>query len=278
MRHVSLLIAVVFIGGMTSGLFASSLTVINPGFESNVLTNPSANGPDNFIGAAGQGITPVSVPGWTFATGSNPDTFTAYGGVSDLAIPNHGPEGLLDNNIAWLFIRPTGVFGRIIASQQLVGSALENNTLYTLSLRVAQARREEGIETKSNPVFPTLGDGVSTGDVFARLRVGDLNTSMPGFQPSASIVSTVADDSWVNWRLTWQTGSAEPLAGQPLFVQLYHQGTRPTGGLPSEVFFDDIAVTAVPEPTSTALALVAVMGLALQRPRRFLKLTECIRR
>jgi hypothetical protein len=152
-------------------------------------------------------------------------------------------------------------------SQQLAGSFLENNTRYTLSLRVAQARREEGVESKPNPVFPALGDGVTTGDVFARLRVGSLATPMPGFQLGASSVSAAADDEWVNWTLTWQTGDAEPLAGQALFVQLFHQGTRPVGGLPAEVFFDDIAITAVPEPSAMASAALAMILFAAQRRR-----------
>lgn len=256
------------LGGFPGLTHAIPLTINNPGFEANILANPAASGPDNFIGAAGQGVPHDSVPGWTFAAGSDPDSFTAYGGVSDLAVPNHATEGLLDNNIAWLFIRPTGVFGSMSVSQQLAGSLLENNTLYTLTLRVAQAAHEEGKPTLPNPVFPTLGDGVSTGNVFARLRVGSLATPMPGFLPAASIVSTVADDQWVDWTLKWQTGAAEPLAGQPLFVQLLHQGTRPTGGLAAEVFFDDLAITAVPEPAVTHAALVGTALVALRRWRR----------
>lgn len=254
--------------GSLSAAHGAALAVANPGFESNILANPtSPSGPDNFINAAGQGITPTAVPGWTFAAGSNPDSFTAYGGVSDLAIPNHAPEGALDNNIAWLFIRPTGVAGSMSVSQALAGSVLENETRYTLTLRVAQARREEGIESRPNPIFPTLGDGVTTGDVFARLRVGSLATPMPGFLPGSSSVSTVADNEWTTWTLMWQTGAAEPLAGQQLFVQLLHQGTRPTGGLPAEVFFDDVAVTAVPEPGAASLLLCAVAVLAARRRR-----------
>lgn len=268
MRVSLFLSAALSFATLAPGLPAATLVVNNPGFEANVLANPPASGPDNFLGAAGQGTTPTAVPGWTFAAASNPDSFTAYGGVSDLATPNHAPEGLLDNNIAWLFLRPTGVAGSMSVSQQLAGSLLDNNTLYTLSLRVAQARREEGLESKPNPVFPTLGDGVSTGEVFARLRVGDLATPMPGFQPALSSVSTVADNEWVTWTLNWQTGAAEALAGQPLFVQLLHQGTRPTGGLPAEVFFDDVAVTAVPEPGVLTSAALAALVLAARRRRR----------
>src|SRR5688500_7589733 len=80
-------------GILTTPLMAAQLPVANPGFEGNALSNPPASGPDNFIGAAGQGITPTPVPSWTFAAGTNPDSFTAYGGVSDLAAPNHALEG-----------------------------------------------------------------------------------------------------------------------------------------------------------------------------------------
>jgi hypothetical protein len=248
---------------------AAPVAINNAGFETNVLSNPSPSGPDNFIGAAGQGTTPTAVPGWTFTAGSNPDSFTAYGGVSDLAVPNHATEGLLDNNIAWLFIRPTGVFGSMSVSQQLAGISLENNTRYTLSIRVAQARREEGIESKPNPVFPALGDGVSTGNVFARLMVSGLATAMPGFLPALSVVSAPADNEWVTWTLNWQTGASESLAGQALSVQLLHQGTQAVGGLPAEVFFDDVAVTAtaVPEPT-TFVNLVFGMSLLWSQRRR----------
>lgn len=185
-----------------------------------------------------------------------------------MATPNHATEGLLDNNIAWLFLRATGVPASMSVSQQLAGGSLENNTLYTLSVRVAQARREEGVESKPNPVFPFLGDGVSSGDVFARLRVGSLATPMPGFQPATSSVSTVSDNEWVTWTLRWQTGAAEALVGQTLFVQLFHQGTRPTGGLPAEVFFDDVSVTSVPEPTAITSVTVTLALFASRRRSR----------
>jgi hypothetical protein len=73
-----------------------------------------------------------------------------------LATPNHAPEGLLDNNIAWLFLRATGVAGSMSVSQQLAGKSLQNDTRYTLSIRVAQAHREEGIESNATPSSPRL--------------------------------------------------------------------------------------------------------------------------
>jgi hypothetical protein len=246
---------------LAASLFATgahAVLIVNPGFESNVLTNPGPGQIDNFVVAVGQGATLTNVPGWTFAA-EQLDTFTSYGGVSDLAAANHGPEGALDNNIAWFFINEARRTASVSATQTL-GDGLQPGMRYTLSGRVAQSARAEGNPALDNPLFPTLGDGVSTGDVFLRLYVGAPGTALPGFVPGLSSVSAPADNVWVSWTLTWETGATEPLAGMPLGVELFNRANTLALSVPVEVFFDDIALVATPVPEPGAAAFV-VAGL-----------------
>ncbi len=256
---------------------AVPIPITNPGFESNVLPNPSPGANDNFITAVGEGSVITTVPGWNFSA-TQVNSFTCYGGVSDLGIGNHAPDGLIDNNIAWLFInegRQTGT----ISVEQLLSATLQNNTRYTLTARVAQAAHSEGNPALDNPVFPALGNGVSTGDVFARLYLGTPATPMPGFLSGLSFVSVPADDTWVNWTLVWETAAAESLAGATLGIQLFNRANTSSLTVPVEVFFDDIALNAVAVPESGSLALVgfaSVCALAM-RPKRILLGSTCRR-
>ena len=236
-------------------LSAAVVPILNPGFEANLLANPNPGQIDNFIVAAGQGATITAVPNWTF-TASQQDSFTSYGGVSDLAIANHAPEGALDNNIAWLFIGEGKRLGSMSVRQTLAAT-LQENTRYTLTLRVAQSARAEGNPALDNPVFPNLGNGVSTGDVFARLWVNSPGTAMPGFLALASSVSVPADNTWVDWTLVWETGASEALEGGTLGIELYNQANTQALSAPVEVFFDEVALdaTTVPEPASGALVV-----------------------
>ena len=65
----------------------------------------------------------------------------------------------------------------------------------------------------------------------------------------------------------WETGAAEPLAGQALTIELLNRGATAPGSLPIEVFFDDVALTADPVPEPSTLALLA-LGAALGLLRR----------
>jgi len=244
-----------------------AVMIVNPGFESNILTNPSPGESDHFIVAVGQDAMITQVPGWTFSAVQQ-DTYTSYGGVSDLGTANHGSEGLLDNNIAWLFINQGRRTGSVSVTQVLA-ETLQPNTRYTLTLRVAQSAHAEGNPALANPLFPTLGDGVSTGDVFARLFVGSVGTAMPGFLSGLSSVSVPADDTWVTWTLVWETGAAESLAGTALGIELFNRADTRASNLPSEVFFDDLVLTAVAVPEADVAGLMAlgstVLGLRRKR-------------
>lgn len=248
-------------------VLADSIPITNPGFEANVLTNPAVGQKDNFIVAAGQDSTITAVPGWQF-TATQVSPYTSYGGVSDLAAANHGPEGSIDNNIAWFFINEGRQTGSISAQQSLAAS-LQNNTRYTLTLRVAQSAHAEGDPLLDNPLFPTLGNGVNTGNVFARLWVNSVATPMPGFLAGSSSVSAPGDNEWVNWTLVWETGANELLAGGTLGIELYNQANTQSLSVPVEVFFDDVAITtsAVPEPSSVMLCASGMLMPILRRRR-----------
>jgi|GEM_PF-6930320 len=259
-----LLLSLVFLAATTA---AQAAMIVNPGFESNLLANPNPSEFDNFIVAVGQEAVITQVPGWTFSAVQQ-DSYTSYGGVSDLATANHGPEGSIDNNIAWLFINQ-GRRTASVSATQLLGETLQANTRYTLTLRVAQSARAEGNPALANPTFPVLGDGVTIGDVFARLFVGSTGTAMPGFQALQSSISVPADNTWVNWTLVWETGSAEALAGTTLGIELFNRADTQATNLPAEVFFDDLMLTAVavPEPGASWLGVCAAALLGRRRRR-----------
>ncbi len=252
----------------TTRAFSAAVLITNPGFESNILANPGAGQNDNFITAVGQGVSVTSVPGWTFST-TQTSSFSSYAGVSDLAVGNHVPEGALDNNVAWFFIQE-GKQTATLSANQTLGEALQNNTRYTLTARVAQSAHAEGNPAFKNPIFPTLGNGVDTGDVFARLWVNNSSTPMPGHIVAASSVSAPGDNLWVNWTLVWETGASEPLVGGTLGIELFSRANTVGYLNPVEVFFDDIALNtaAAPEPSRAVLMLAGIALICARRSRK----------
>jgi hypothetical protein len=154
----------------------------------------------------------------------------------------------------------TAYTARSSSVRQTLGVTLENNFRYTLTLDVGNNDAFGG----GVFFFPTLGDGVSTGNVFARLLANGGGSAMPGFLPGSSTVSIPAPGAFTPWTLVWQTGPSEPLAGTTLVVDLSVGGGD--GTTPIEAFFDNVSLTSVPEPSSVVL-LLACGGMLLARRR-----------
>ncbi|MGC4003914.1 MAG: hypothetical protein QM811_12615 [Pirellulales bacterium] len=151
----SVLFVASFLAVATTTLRAAPITIANPGFESNILANPTSGQPDNFIIAAGEGATITAVPGWSF-TATQTSTFATYGGVSDLGVFNHAGEGALDNNIAWLFIAANKNLSSMSARQTLTAS-LQNSSRYTLRAGRSVGARRRTIRI-GQPDVPDAGE------------------------------------------------------------------------------------------------------------------------
>lgn len=210
-------------------------------FEATRLANPAEGAGDNFIICAGDNAPIKPAAAWTFVGSAPPKSNAFYAGISDLGVHNHGPEGRRENNILWLYIPENRPKASLSVTQQLT-AAVQPKTKYTLKVKVAQSAHAEGKANMPNPDFPKLGDGVSTGDVFARLRVGTVATEMPGYVSSE--VSEPPDNEWVTWTIVWQTAATEPLAGKKLVLEFF--STAEKHPRPVEVFFDDVELTTAP--------------------------------
>jgi hypothetical protein len=207
--------------------------VLNGNFEANTLANGGFQFPIN---------------NWTNAPANtiglfDPDTnrMSSQGG---------------DNNTVVLYTANASL-------RQTLSVNLENLKTYTLTI---QAGADSSM-TGPNPTypFPALGNGVSTGNVLARLMANAGASAMPGFVPGMSSVSTPTLGNFTNWTLVWQTGASEPLAGTALVVDL-----RILTGLPGNnesAYFDNVALTVGPIPEPSAAILVVAGGALLLRRR-----------
>lgn len=228
-----------WLSALMLGIFSASavpLTISNPGFEDDTfLTNRGQL--DYFYQSVSSLDALRTIPGWTSlrnpATGNGP-----FGGISDLGEENGPGQGSIENNIAWLLINNNFVAN--LSFVQTLSATIQTNTRYTLTLQAG----EPGSFGNGQPrLFPVLGNAVTTGDVFARLRAGTTATPFPGFV--SSLVPPPPDGRFTNWTLIWETGPSEPLAGQPIVIELFNQRTTGTGNQ-REVFYDDIAIDASP--------------------------------
>jgi hypothetical protein len=197
-----------------------------------------------------------NVPSWIATNSAN-----AYQAVYDPDVLRLEAAGV-DNN--WLYQGTTASSASNSAKQNL-STPLADNTKYVLSVMT-------GFDTSTSYGYPAVGNGVSTGNVFARLLVdtsiaqdGSSLVAMPGFVAGLSSTPAPASHgSIVNWTLTWQTGPGEALAGDAIWVQLAMNASVAN----DEVYWDNVSlVTSVPEP-SAALLVSAILGATLLRRRR----------
>jgi hypothetical protein len=198
-----------FLAGLAD---AQSIAVQNPSFETATLAQQSGNGAfSNLIAGSTFTASPAggTLANWTAAS-------TTLNAAAGAFAPTPGGNNWTTpwwtgNNIAYLQI---GAAGTVSLSQTLP-TLLQNNTTYSLTALVGRRA--------FTPAF-NFSFQLWAGST----ELGSSSLNLPS-------------NSWANALVTYDTGTNNPLAGQPLMIVLSATGTD---GTVTEAFFDNIAMTA----------------------------------
>jgi hypothetical protein len=221
---------------------ATAIAVTNADLE-----NPPVADPDGF--AAGG---PVGWP--TGGVGS------AGGGVIDPGT-SAGAVFAGENNLLY-----QDAFGDSFANTtQVTPATIQPNMRYTLSLQVANDQTH---------LFPTVGDGDTTGRLLTRLVDASTNTGLSA-HAGVTLVSTTAAavpaGSIGTYTLVYDTDGSPANAGNGLYIQLFTQGRADNPSELTRAMFDnvslDVSPVPVPEP-ATVMGACALAGAALLGRRR----------
>ncbi|MFT3881216.1 MAG: hypothetical protein QM703_16325 [Gemmatales bacterium] len=251
-----------FVSGSTA--WGQAISIVNPGFEANVIT---------------PGTFQVFVPtGWTMY---DPGAIinqnqNAVGVIRPLPgveyFPGGTPEGV---NGALVFL--AGNQASEAGLQQTLTTSFLNNTRYTLTVQIGNIA--------SGTSLPGSADG---GGVFYNLNgfPGYRIDLMAGTTVLASdnntIGATIPEGEFRLSTLVFQSGAIHPQAGQLLGIRLVNLHTPGTGSAPNiEVDFDQVSLTAVavPEPVTWALCGMsgaAGVGIVWMRKRQATRAMEAV--
>lgn len=204
--------------------------------------------------------------GWTAGNSNNPDgvgvqnaidsqypgtTFTGTPGEDDLDAPAHGKQ--------FAYINAGGTNVNHLTSLNPLGNGVKAFTLYTLTVAVGD--RGDGVEPRDVKiellVEPAVEGGLTTSAAAAMLTGEEID-----------VVGLNQDDqgAFVNLTASFQTDGTSPLIGRDLKIRLTHFSNGRAGEYP-QVSFDNVRLvaTAVPEPSSAALALLGASALLRRR-------------
>lgn len=219
---------------MASAAFGAPLAIVNPGFETATLPIGLTEGLMNNI-FVGNG----STAGWSPV---GPTNGSAFGGSYRETVA--GNPFNWSNPVAWWggqnlgYLQPFPSFP--IALTQTLVDTLQSDTTYVLTVEVGRRRFDFG-----GPGF-----------------IYDVQLRAGGNLLASGGALALAVDTHGLHTLTYNSGSAHPLAGQLLEIRLVAPGSN-------EVYFDNVTLSAssVPEPASMALLSLGagLLGVRLRQ-------------
>lgn len=238
---LSLAAAMGTLGVLATSANAATVTIVNPGFETNTGTGGS-----------------TATPWKRGSNGSGGVGISSYAGLGTQVDPIPGGGNFAHYNN-----------GAAESIYQVLSATLEANTTYTLTIQAID-RSNLTFQTSSLRLGSVPGtDDRSTGDLVANDFYGEnlltptviVNpTPVNAPIPSSSDGTTDPNDAWEDWSYTFTTGASPSGLGDPLRVEIVGSGVQS--------HFDNIHLDAVTVPEPSAAALFGLGSLALLRRRR----------
>lgn len=249
-------------GAIATGAAAAPIPITNAGFEDLYL---GSNLPPEYSGDVPAGAFPVgpAPAGWSvysdgglsagaFVGVLNPGTAADHA-PNPAFFPGGSPEG--DNSV--LLYMDGDVGGNAYGVEQVLGAALQANTVYTLTARVGNIASGTGL------VEPFLSLGFYNLDGFPGYRV-QLLAGGQVIAEDAGVLSS-GEGEFALATVQHVTGANPAQIGQTLSVRLVN---RNQPDIPSvrglEVDFDDVHLDASPAPAlPVSSGVVALLSLTL---------------
>ncbi len=212
----------VFVGmlvGFPTSVLGALTAITNAGFEDDTVP--------------GVGYTTSAPSGWTLTGGPGGliDADTLSSSTDPTPDPTDSNQGLYSDGGSFF---------------QVLGATLASNTLYTLTIDVGD---------RTNLTFPNgTSVGLGTGSTFDADLLVPISSTNPVPDNQAA-----ADDGWVTWTFSYQTGASPLNAGDQLRIDLKSGGRQP--------LFDNVRldIVSIPEPSTALFASLAVIGLLGRR-------------
>jgi len=219
-------------------LQAESLTITNPGFETNIVADGAFN---------------VAAPptGWS-NFGSINQSNRSTGTLNPTGTQLYTGGAREGDNVAVVFLQD-GTLGLEGGIQQILSATLQPLTQYTLSLQVGN------IGNDPNPPHNSFN---FTG--FPGYRIDLLAGGVVLASDNNSLAGTIPDREFRLSSLQFTTGASHPELDEFLAIRLVN-----LDGLNGiEVNFDDVELLAIPVPEPSSALLLACGSAALLRRRR----------
>jgi hapalindole H/12-epi-hapalindole U/12-epi-fischerindole U synthase len=244
--------------GFGSALSASavSITVLNPGFEDNIITDGAfvvfSDGPAN----------------WSRYDPSNliDNNGNAVGVIRPNITNPYFPAGTTEGANAALVFLGGGVNGEA-GLQQTLSATLQANTRYTLTVDIGNIASGTSLAGSSG------GAGVFFDlDGFPGYRLDLLAGGVVIGSDNNSLGASIPEGQFRTASFNVDIGAAHAQLGQTLGIRLVNLDQAGTTEIPNiEVDFDNVRLdaTAVPEPATAALFVSGIaLGVAFSRRRR----------
>jgi hypothetical protein len=235
-----------------SAVIAAPLTVINPGFEDITGESPVNEftfGPLNGWDLYDPGTITDGGDGPTYFIGTltpvEPDP------IGDPGVFVFFPDGAAEGQRVGISFNFEGSGGQgEYGMVQTLADTLQPNTTYQLQVEIGNIASGTAIDTTFYPL-----------DGFPGYRVDLLAGGVVIAQDNNSLAGSIPDGEFATSTVDFSTGAAHAQLGQPLGIRLVNlnvaDGSFPASDL--EVDFDNVRLTAVPEPSSLTLLVLAAL-------------------